>query len=175
MSAVQAERLRFTQAVLWLDPGESTGWATWIGWQPLDRDTFDGAGRFFSGQGPRHVVCRDLDHLLHEHRAELKLGWEAYLLTPGGLHGDPVALKVIGVLEYLANRHVVEVLRPQPSSTRLLGADKLMAVSWHRPGERDANAAAAHLLTYLLATKRLNRNLTQLIEALLRSDADGEG
>lgn len=167
-----AESLAFPRTTLWFDPGESTGWAAWVTWHhpgaPVNKAT---STRFLSGQGPRHRVCVELSGLLDRFTPP-RLGWEDYLQVPGQV-GDPSALKVIGVLEYLAFTHHPEVLTPQASSTRNLGALHLKTVGWYVSGLRDANAAAAHLLTYLLTERQLPPDLLKLVTDALTEDPDG--
>jgi hypothetical protein len=158
---------------LWVDPGESTGWAAWLDPPTLADEGamlryfqvlgFTEPPRFFGGQAPWRVVCEDLYALTCQFGSFLSLGWEDYLLLPGSRHHDPSALKVIGFLEWLTSRggesSRPHTLVPQPSSNRLLGASKLTMLGWFRPGERDSNSAAAHLLSHLLSQNRLPAEL----------------
>lgn len=135
--------------VIWVDPGASTGWALW-----------DATGRFASGQHEAFTVENLLYDVLTRNSMWIQLGWEQYLITPGSrISHDGSAVRVIGFLEWAARHTGCEVLKPMPSSARSLGQDgaKLQALGWHKPGKRDANAAAAHLLAHLLREKLLPR------------------
>ncbi len=167
-----AESLAFPQTTLWLDPGESTGWAAWITWRPGTTST-QVQHRFLSGQGPRHLVCAELHGFLDRFTSVI-LGWEDYLQLPGQT-GDSSALRVIGVLEYLTYLHHPTTLTPQPSSARNLGALHLKTLDWYAPGLRDANAAAAHLLTLLFSQRKLPADLLARVTAALPKEPDGQG
>jgi hypothetical protein len=162
---------------LWVDPGESTGWAAWVT-PPATVEPLL-VPRFYSGQAPWRAVCEDLYSVIWQFRGFVSVGWEDYLLLPGSRHHDLSALKVIGFLEWLTGRqdrisdaadrvgahwsHRPHVLAPQPSSNRLLGANKLQQLGWFRPGERDSNSAAAHLLSHLLVEGLLPGDLLALV------------
>lgn len=150
------ELARNPEVYEWIDPGNGTGWAVW--------NTVDG---FNSGQGTAYEVERMLYWQLKHSYPWVHLGWELYLITPGhSIDEDGSALKVIGFLEWVTRHFPCDVLTPQPSSARNLGSSggKLRALGWHRPGKRHANAAAEHLLAYLLRAGKLP---SELLEKLL--------
>jgi len=170
------------ETILWVDPGESTGWAAWVTLPAVSNiDTvrtsfvrlgYDNIPTFFSGQLPWVAACEDLYSILWQFHRAVTVGWEDYLLTPGNRHHDPHALKVIGFLEWVTQRHsylgevqAPTVLTPQPSASRTLATtgNKLHRLGWYTPGERDSNAAAAHLLSYLLRAHRLPDDLLSRI------------
>jgi len=168
-----AEGLSFPVTTLWLDPGESVGWAAWVTWtQPGTRRVRAQPGRFLSGQGPRHVVLDDFQRFVTRFTS-VTVGWEDYVQLPGQV-GDSSALRVIGVLEWLTHVHHLDTLPPQVSSSRGLGALHLKTLGWQAPGLRDANAAAAHLLTHLFTARRLPSELLAQITDTLDEEPDGE-
>lgn len=136
--------------VIWVDPGESTGWAFWA----TD-------GTFLSGQDEAYHVETEVFWALMSHGRHVQLGWEQYLITGSRVKHDGSALRVIGFLEWATRHAGCRVLKPVPSSARNLGqdGDKLQALDWYVPGRRDANAAAAHLLAYLLRESLLPQHL----------------
>lgn len=155
---------------LWVDPGDSTGWAALAFGSAAAR-----GHRFVTGQSPRLAACDQLRDVIARHRGHLTIGWEDYLLTPGNTSHHPGALKVIGFLEWACHAYPgPTILTPQPSSARLLGAHLLRPLGWHRPGERDANSAAAHLLSHLLAARDLPADLLRAAE-LATPAVEGEG
>jgi len=127
--------------IVWVDPGESTGWAVWTG-----------DGTFVSGQDDAYHVESQIYRSLMAHAPRLEIGWEQYLITGSRVKHDGSALRVIGFLEWVTRYAGCRTLKPMPSSARNLGqdGDKLRKLGWHAPGRRDANAAAAHLLAHLL-------------------------
>lgn len=153
-------QLQIPDLILWVDPGESTGWAAWLTYPIAVQPQLPEPPRFLSGQAPRFDACDQVRRLLLHFGPNAAVGWEDFLVAGGHPH-DQSALKVIGTLEWLCHHQDARVLSPQPSSARNLAlrGDHLRRLGWHRPGERDANAAAAHLLAYLLRTNQLPTGL----------------
>lgn len=150
------------QTTIWIDPGESTGWALW---------TSDGT--FASGQDAAYYVENELYQLLMAAAPRVEVGWEQYVIIGGSrLRHDGSALRVIGFLEWVTRYAGCRLLKPVPSSARNLGQDgaKLQSLGWHVPGRRDANAAAAHLLAYLLREGLLPQHL---LRKLVDGSLDG--
>lgn len=133
-------------AVMWLDPGKTTGAAWWI----------DRTAVFGSGEYDADGVTRLIRRMAEEHPGDgFAVGWERYNVTSGGPRtGTPEhSLKVIGAVEALAVELGFILLKPVPSSTRGLGLIWLRRMGWHKPGNGHADDAAAHLLTQLMARK----------------------
>jgi len=140
--------------VMWLDPGMTTGLATY----GFFSDTF------YSCQLKFHDLGEYLDVQCNWLGEDLHLGWELYLNTPGSFGKPDLALEPIGVARYLAVKHGCVLLQPQPSSARKLGSDdKLKRLGWYKPGQRHANDASNHLLSYLLRERKLPGHLTDLL------------
>jgi len=129
------------RTIIWVDPGKSTGWALW-----------NTLGTFASGQDDAFSVECELHSITSSAANRLAIGWEQYLITGNRVKHDDSALLVIGYLEWVTRYYSCQVLKPMPSSARNLGQDggKLEILGWRVPGRKDANAAAAHLLAYLL-------------------------
>jgi hypothetical protein len=126
--------------VAWLDPGKTTGWASW---SPT-------AGEFESGE----LLFLPLGEWLRQRLSvTVWLGWEAYTVRPGGarIKFQPDSLEVIGMTRWLAYSQYARVLPPQQPSARQTGLLHLKSAGWHRPGLGHANDAAGHLLAFLLA------------------------
>jgi hypothetical protein len=155
---------------LWIDPGESTGWAAWLT-PPTDVPVLE---RFHAGQGPWRAVVESLESLATAYHFDnaIILGWEDYIVLPG-VPRDPIALKVIGALEYVCHQLTrVQVLGRRSASHRTIGVRNLAAVGWHRPGERDTDQASTHLLSDLLENHLLPDNL---LARILVTEADHGG
>jgi hypothetical protein len=142
-----------TRFVVWLDPGLTTGWATY----DLSQHEFK------SGQGDLFATGTRLTSLAKWYRGGLAVGWERYLVLPGsgGITGtaEP-SLETIGMARWICLSHGVTVLDPVPSAMRKLGGDdKLRRLSWYHPGQRHANDAANHLLSWFLRSGTLPGHL----------------
>lgn len=142
------EDVRF---VIWLDPGQTTGIATY---------NFNG-GYFLSSQHDFHATGEAIDGLLREYD-DAVVGWEQYIIAPGHRGTAAFSLEVIGMAKWLAHLHDATTLQPVPSAARKLGSDdKLKKLGWYIPGMRHANDASAHMLAWLLRTKLLLPELQQ--------------
>lgn len=135
--------------VIWLDPGETTGYATYT--------MHD--GEFMSGQLPFHGVGRMLTTYSDMWGVKLAVGYERFIVTDqGSKYASPEwPLKVCGMVDWLTELHGFTALPSMPSSARNLGRDgnKLQRLGWWTPGRVHANDAAAHLLAWLLRSGKL--------------------
>lgn len=131
-----------TQAILWADPGGTTGIAAWL----FDR----GDGEFWCSQDGFRETGQKVEVLAQEYGADLSLGYERFTILPGAgsVKHDGSALMVIGMLRWLALKHGVSMLPSQSPSDRRLGLKHLRTVGWYRPGKEHARDAAAHLLVH---------------------------
>lgn len=140
-------------AIVWLDPGKLTGWAR-----------LDAEETFLSGQEEFNRMDELIDHWTAIGGPGLWLGWEMYIVTPGGgsVGTAHYSLEMIGAARSACRRHGTTVLRAMPSSARKLGDDaKLRKLGWYRPGHRHANDAANHLLAFLLRERLLPGHLAR--------------
>lgn len=137
-----------TEAVVWFDPGKTTGMAaltngaTFESDQLLDLGNLDG---ILESWFTHHGVTR------------LTAGWEMYITTSGGgKSGTPRwAHEAIGAIEQtlksLQVKWWVDLATPQPSASRKIMTDRVLKeLGWYRPGMPHANDAARHLGAYFL-------------------------
>jgi hypothetical protein len=130
---------------IWLDPGFSTGFATLTG------------GEFSSFQTEGLEDFGDMLHTMLDASGfgaafglSTAVGWESYLVTGARSRESTVALRVIGVAQWLAHRYAAEMLPEVPSSARTAVSDAVLrALGWYTPGLPHANQAARHLAAWL--------------------------
>lgn len=128
--------------IIWLDPGLTTGLASY------DLETAD----FLSWQYDAEGLFQRLRGLAAIHPGRIQLGWEMYLSAGGPQHGTAKhSHEVIGAARDFAQEFDVMVLKPQPSASRKLGSPVfLRRLGWYKTGKPHANDAARHLLADLL-------------------------
>lgn len=135
--------------VLWFDPGETTGYAMY----DIRRDEFRAGQLTLTGVGEM------LTSLVHDQAVELAVGYERFIVTDqGSKYASPeYPLKVCGIIDWLVYHHRYTMLKAMPSSSRNLGRDggKLHKLGWWTPGKVHANDAAAHLVAWLLKTRKM--------------------
>jgi hypothetical protein len=144
--------------ICYLDPGETTGWATWVD------DNFD------SGQLGFLEMGEFLDTISFKYGSLLKIGWEAFLI---GAHtarkpGSHWAIEVIGLARWNAMRRGAHVLPSYPSSS--LPPDtirdwQLKRIAWHKPGKTHSNDASHHLMRYLLSARIMPDEMVKAVVA----------
>lgn len=136
------------ETVLWLDPGKTTGWAT-----------FTAGHSFDSGESDFLQVGRDLESYAKYHHSRLAVGYEKFIVTPGAGRKNPeYSFEVIGMVKWICYVHGATLLTPAASADRTPGmeGDKLRKLGWHKPTEGGhADDAAAHLLAWLLRENRV--------------------
>jgi hypothetical protein len=140
-------------AILFLDPGGTTGMALW-----RFRDQ-----QFQAAQGDFRTVGRQIEQLAETARP-LSIGFESYAVTPGRqIKHDGSAFMVIGMTRWLAFRHQAIMLPSQPPSARRLGLRHLKTVGWYRAGIPHGMDAAAHLLVVALKDGWLPEEMKEAI------------
>jgi hypothetical protein len=136
--------------VLAVDPGRTTGLATWIeGGHCAWAESFDHAQRtvhgYVSGYGGDHI---DL------------VVFEDFIISANTLKksraGSKEAIEFIGVGRYLSRCYGIEFITQPPSdafsfSTR----EKLRALGWKTPGPGDHSRSASQHLLLALVNRRL--------------------
>jgi hypothetical protein len=143
--------------ITWLDPGGTTGIATWT----PDPGTETGSGEFRSRQEDFRSTGNYLNMLMRDNPGTM-LGYEQYNITPGRyVKHDGSSLMVIGMARWLALVHGAVMLPSQPPSARKLGMQHLKTLGWYRPGLGHANDAAGHLLVWLLKENLLPEELKE--------------
>lgn len=141
--------------VVWLDPGMTTGIATYdFYWHE-----FKSMQYLFQESGS--WLDNTLSWSKIDHGRQIAIGWEQYLNVGGARSGTAsYSYEMIGVARYLAVKHGAHLLQAQPSSARKLGSDdKLQKLGWYTPGKRHANDAANHCLAFLLRERKLPAQL----------------
>lgn len=140
--------------VLWLDPGETTGWALWHcveGVLHADEYTFNEIGvkleRWLSTAGPRTVV-----------------GCEKFIITQetSKKSQQPAALHVTGIAKSLALQYQAwEFLNDQTSASAksFCPNSMLKSIGWYSTTRGHANDACRHLFLYLTRTHRVPTKL----------------
>jgi hypothetical protein len=134
--------------ILWLDPGETTGWAAW------DRGIFQSDQLGFQDTGWLIESTAKNDGSL------LSIGWEAFIISAltARKPGSHWAIEVIGVARYFALVHGATILPAYPSSSLpkdTIRDRQLKSIGWHKPGRTHANDAACHLMHYMLASRNM--------------------
>jgi hypothetical protein len=147
---------------VWLDPGATTGIATW---------NFR-TGQFRSCQEDFLRTGRFLVEMGEYAERPISLGYEQFNITPGSyVHHDGSALMTIGMARWLTLVHEFKLLPSQPNSARRLGLKHLKTLGWHVPGRGHANDAAGHLATWMITGDLLPEELKER----LRGDGRGTG
>jgi hypothetical protein len=141
--------------VIFLDPGKTTGLASWN----YEYDTFN------STQTPPEDVLAlgnwlELLALTNDDNPSfhVAVGWERFIVTPSTVrHGTAYwSLEVIGMVKYLCLKYGFTMLQPQlPSQMSLITDTRLKAAGWYKPGKPHANDSARHLMKFLLKTHAL--------------------
>lgn len=126
----------------WFDPGQTTGAAC------LDLET----GKFFSGQYDPGELALHLLTMSRVSGVRLLIGYEQYLAAGGPQRGTSKHSQgAIGVIESTAMQCGITLLKPVPSSSRIVASPAfLRRMGWYTAGKPHANDAARHLLAFLL-------------------------
>jgi hypothetical protein len=151
---------------MWLDPGLTTGIARWY---PVT-DEFYSEQVFGMLEASFHV--RDILTVSSDEITRPVIGWEAFVIRPGSSHLDldTTALEVIGTTKMTAADLNATVPWPQQPADRSLGEKHLMTVGWYKPGCEHANAAAAHLLSYLIESRLISTEMLAKIAEKMETD-----
>jgi hypothetical protein len=157
--------------ILWFDPGGTTGWATFectevVGPDGIEYyDTKWNAGEI---SGEKHHNDVDILIGLQHSDHNFTVGYEKFhLQKKEGREGiDYMALEYIGCIELVCHRDQRDIpVVTQLPMERLFADDrKLNIFELYRltRGQKDARAAARHLLTYLIKTLRYPPIMRQL-------------
>lgn len=137
-----------TEAVIWFDPGKTTGLAGLTNATVFESDQLTDLSCLET-----YLDC----WFVHHGVDRLTIGWELYLTTVGGgKSGSPRwAHEAIGAIEQTARqlqrRWDVELATPVPAASRSIITDTILKrLGWYRPGKPHANDAARHLGAYYL-------------------------
>lgn len=164
------------RTAFWFDPGETTGWAALLGLNmgkigPYVPGSYNPQNRqpvFLSGQLPRLELGLFLQVVLGRVGSFGTVGYERFLITPGShVAHDQSAIKAIGVIEQFTALCGLKLIGQAPSSSRVAGLRALEVAGWKIKSSPHANDAAAHLLTFLLATNQAPRDVADKVEIAL--------
>jgi hypothetical protein len=157
-----------TRITVWLDPGKTTGMASWDSrndaFTSLEASDLESVGGWIE-----MLLAVNSD----EPDLHIEIGWERYVITPAGIRGGTPywSLEVIGVARYFALKHNLTILNPQMSSMMAIATDeRLKLINWYKPGKRHANDAARHLFHHMITTNRMPVGLYQKIFSSPRND-----
>ena len=139
---------------LWLDPGETTGWALWY----FEQETL------FMAEYEREEIGRFLERWMSTGGRHTVLGCEKFTITAhtARLSQQPAALEIIGVARHLAQKYRAPEFRVDqtPAQAKSFCTDAMLRrLGWYKAALGHANDAARHLLTYLTTTSQLPRDL----------------
>ena len=128
--------------VMWIDPGKSTGLATYYSPQ----GNFYAQERDFTTAG-RYIFASCLNY-----GPMLAIGWENYTVRPNEPQTNAHdALEMIGVARWCAlDNKCILLGEPQPGDRKVATMAMLKALGWWREGQDDAQSAAQHLLAWML-------------------------
>lgn len=146
-------------AVLWIDPGKVTGLAVYTR-HPAQAAVDEAA---FIPAGDR------IELLCSAWGSNLWIGWEKFTITPTTPAADAHhAIEMIGVARRAALRGQCHILTAaDPNQRKVATQEMLKALGWWRPGEKDAQSAAAHLLAWMLRSNCLPAREAGLIAPYL--------
>lgn len=135
--------------VLALDPGKTTGWASY------DRET----NEFKSGQTDYDETCRLLLHPEELYTSALSahdfdIVSESFIITVNTAKNTQAtwSLELIGVARMISRLFSEQelVLQAPSAAKRLCSDDLLKALGWYVPGKGHANDAARHLGLFMM-------------------------
>jgi hypothetical protein len=126
--------------VCWLDPGLTTGIATY-GHGVFAAYQIEGLYPF--GAWADYTFA-------HTEGNRLAVGWESYLITGARSRESAVSLRVIGVAQYLALKHGAEILPEMPSSARVgISPAILKRLGAYQAGLPHGMDAMRHLVAWM--------------------------
>lgn len=133
------------ERTIWLTPGPVTGWAS------LGSDM-----AFSSGQTDFLTLGNELESYARFHHNQLAIGYEALAFPI-----DEAGAEVIGMVKWVTYKYNVTLLTPATSDLRIavLDGNEIGKLKWDKPGREWANAAADHLLAWLLREGRTPMHL----------------
>lgn len=129
--------------VVWADPGLLTG----LAWYDLENDFHN------SWQYNYQDLAAQLDRLHQMADSRMVLGYEKFIDTSGGRRTSTPqhAHRAVQVIEDFARLRQVPMVKPLPSSARVLGQiTYVRRLGWYKPGKGHANDASQHLLADVL-------------------------
>lgn len=152
--------------VIWIDPGKISGIAVW--WpdpyapgSSVSEADFDGA-------------ADAIEQICEYFGSKLDVGWEHFNVgskTPGD--DAHYAIEMIGVARRYQRKHGCRNIGPaQPDQRKMATQKMLETIGWWRPGEKDAQSAAQHMLAWMHRTGQVPEREAAIL-AELRSRSGG--
>jgi hypothetical protein len=144
--------------ILVLDPGKTTGWAT-----------FDVAHQdFASGQEDYDGTCRLLFDTAKQ-GTDLDIVSESLVITVKTAKNTQAtwSLELIGVARAVSRLWTQQelVLQTPAAAKRLCSDDLLKTLGWYKPGKAHANDAARHLGLFMIQRGWMDKRIKQYIAA----------
>lgn len=166
------------QAVLWLDPGKTTGWAKLVRGKDFysGQEDFMGIGNILLGHCTGYYTTwqrdkipgyKDQDNVW----TDIVIGWEQFNITSHTwrLGDNNWALEVIGVARWHCMSYGKKMLQPATRESRnIVSFQLLKAAGWHKPGMDHANDAARHLLAWVIRDGSATPEMKELIRKYVK-------
>jgi hypothetical protein len=143
--------------VLWIDPGLVSGLAWLIN-----------GHQFHAGEYGFMETGTLIEQTCAQYEGTAWIGWERFTIFPHTPSIDAHhAIEMIGVTRRLATRYRCRILTPANQHTpKPPEQRRLKAIGWWRPGEKDAQSAAGHMLAWLQKTNQVPPRERELLDQL---------
>ena len=132
-------------AVLAVDPGKTSGWASWVN------------DELQVGESPFLEMGNLAMQWLHQNDGIIVA--ESFIINAATVRKSqaPWSLEVIGVLRYVCVRRGLPLVLQTPADAkRFTSDDVLKRLGWYTPGKGHANDTARHLVLYLARSRDLD-------------------
>lgn len=144
--------------ILALDPGKTTGWATW-----------SAEGVFESGQMDYDETCSLLYEVAGDAQPHgIDIVSEAFIITVNTAKNTQASwsLELIGVARSVSRRWCgQDIFLQQPAAAkRMMSDDMLKVLDWYKPGKGHANDAARHLGLYMLTHGWMDNRIIEYLK-----------
>lgn len=152
------ENLMLPLAVLWIDPGMMTGLAA----------LFDRGTHFYADEYGFMEAGTNIEQFCQLYGPRAAVGWETYTVDPSRPQKDAHhALEMIGVARRYATMYCCQQIQPAAPGKRKAATTKMLqAVGWWVPAKDDAQAAARHMLAWLMRTNQVPPRERELLDQL---------
>lgn len=146
------------QAVMWVDPGMMTGLAALI----------DHGTRFYCDEYGFMEAGTNVERFCSMYCQRAAVGWERYDVDPSRPQKDAHhALEMIGVVRRYATMYCCQQITPaNPGKMKPVSTRMLQELGWWVPAKDDAQAAARHLLAWLMRTNQVPPREREILDAL---------
>jgi hypothetical protein len=146
------------EAVLWIDPGMDTGLAALI----------DHGTRFYCDEYRFMEAGSNIERFCQLYGRRAAVGWESYVVDPARPQKDAHhALEMIGVARRYATLSMCQQIEPaSPGKMKPATTAMLKRLGWWVPAKDDAQAAARHMLAWLMRTGQVPPRERELLNQL---------